>query len=79
MKHRCENCKTLLYETRSDGSGFESVVTVGWVESERAGGLPPIVVDVGRKFRVMFCSRMCAARWFLASDESSLRSGYPVL
>lgn len=70
MKHLCESCKALLYETSSSGSSFERVIN--------SPGRPPIVVDVGRKYRVMFCSRTCAARWFLASDESSLRSGYPV-
>lgn len=69
MKHLCDSCKALLYET-SDGLGFSRLVN--------SPNGPPIVVVVGRKFQVMFCSRTCTARWFLASDESSLRSGYPI-
>lgn len=71
MKYRCDNCKSLLYETQQTGTGFESVI-------HSPDYRPPIVVDIGRVTRVMFCSRTCAARWFLASDESSLRSGYPI-
>jgi hypothetical protein len=70
MKHLCDSCKALLYETAQTGSGFDQVVN--------SPNGAPIVVVVGQKFQAMFCSRTCAARWFLASDESSLRSGYPV-
>lgn len=71
MRHFCESCRVVLYETEQTVSGFERV-------TNSPDCRPPIVVDIGRITRVMFCSKACAARWFLSSDESLLRAGYPI-
>jgi len=70
---RCDRCKVVLYRT----DGFR---LLGPSEKDLdAMTIKPISIELGRRLRLIFCSKSCFLQWVLNTPEDSLKcGGYPM-
>lgn len=69
---RCDQCKTVLY--RTDGRR----VVARTPDAKWPLTIQPLVLTVGQRRRVLFCTKRCLLLWVAATNDTELRGGYPL-